>query len=62
MKIAVINATKVSIEPVDQAAKEYPDLEIFHLMDEGMSWLGKQEGKISGKNLSSMYHLKTGKY
>ena len=51
MKIAVINATRVSIEPVDQATKEYPDLEIFHFMDEGMSWLGKQEGGISGKNL-----------
>ena len=57
MKIAVINATKVSIEPVDQAAKEYPDLEIFHFMDEGMSWLGKKEGKISGKNLSRMVSL-----
>lgn len=57
MKIAVINATKVSIEPVDQAAKEYPDLEIFHFMDEGMSWLGKQEGRISGNNLSRMIGL-----
>ena len=57
MKIAVINATKVSIEPVDQASKEYSDLEIFHFMDEGMSWLGKQEGKISGKNLSRMINL-----
>ena len=57
MKIAVINATRVSIEPVDQAAKEYPDLEIFHFMDEGMSWLGKQEGKISGRNLSRMVGL-----
>ena len=57
MKIAVINATKVSVEPVDQAAKEYPDLEIFHFMDEGMSWLGKQENRISGKNLSRMISL-----
>ena len=57
MKIAVINATKVSIEPVDQATKEYPDLEVFHFMDEGMSWLGKQEGRISGKNLSRMISL-----
>lgn len=57
MKIAVMNATKVSIEPVDQAAKAYPDLELFHFMDEGMSWLGKQEGRISGKNLSRMVQL-----
>lgn len=57
MKIAVINATKVSVEPVDQAAKGYPELEIFHFMDEGMSWLGKQEGRISGKNLSRMIRL-----
>ena len=26
-------------------------------MDEGMSWLGKQEGRISGKNLSRMIQL-----
>ena len=57
MKIAVINATKVSIAPVDQAASAYPDLEIIHLMDEGMSWLGKHEGRISGKNLSRMISL-----
>ena len=42
MRIAVINATKVSIDPVEQAAREYPELEVFHFMDEGMSWLGKK--------------------
>lgn len=57
IKIAVINATKVSVEPVDQAAKAFPEVEIFHFMDEGMSWLGKQEGRISGKNLSRMISL-----
>lgn len=57
MKIAVMNATKVSIAPVDQAAKAYPDIELFHFMDEGMSWLGKQEGRISGRNLSRMVSL-----
>ena len=57
MKIAVINATKVSIEPVDQAAKEYPEVEILHFMDEGMSWLGKKEGRISGKNVARMVTL-----
>ena len=57
IKIAVVNATKVSIEPVDQAAKTFPEMEIFHFMDEGMSWLGKQEGRISGKNLSRMIQL-----
>ena len=57
IRIAVMNATKVSIEPVDQAAKAFPEVEIFHFMDEGMSWLGKQEGRISGKNLSRMVHL-----
>ena len=55
--IAVINATKVSIDPVEQAAKAFPEVEIFHFMDEGMSWLGKQEGRISGKNLSRMIQL-----
>lgn len=57
MKIAVMNATKVSIDPVDLAAKKYPDLEVFHFMDEGMSWLGKLEGHISGKNLARMVNL-----
>ena len=57
IKIAVINATKVSIEPVEQASKDFPEVELFHFMDEGMSWLGKQEGRISGKNLSRMIQL-----
>lgn len=53
-KIAVINATKVSIAPVDGAAKAFPDVQILHLMDEGMSYLAKQEGTISGKNMARM--------
>ena len=57
MRIAVMNATKVSIDPVEQAAKEFPEVEILHFMDEGMSWLGKKEGRISGKNLSRMVQL-----
>ncbi len=57
MKIAVMNATKLSIDPVDQAAKLFPDVEIFHFMDEGMSWLGKKEGRISGRNMARMVRL-----
>jgi len=57
MKIGVMNATKLSIDPVDRAAKELPDVEIFHFMDEGMSWLGKTEGRISGRNLARMVNL-----
>ena len=57
MRIAVMNATKVSVAPVDQAAKEFPDIEKFHFMDEGMSWLGKKEGRISGSNLARMVNL-----
>ena len=57
MRIAVMNATKVSVAPVDQAAKEFPDIEIFHFMDEGMSCLGKKEGRISGRNLSRIVNL-----
>ena len=53
-KIAVINATKVSIAPVDAAAKAFPDVQILHLMDEGMSYLAKQEGQITGKNMARM--------
>ena len=57
IKIAVMNATKLSVEPVEQAAKEFPDVQIFHFMDEGMSYLGKVEGCISGKNLARMIGL-----
>ncbi|MBO4835232.1 MAG: hypothetical protein J5483_03885 [Lachnospiraceae bacterium] len=57
MKIAVMNATKVSIAPVDLAAKQYPEAQIFHFMDEGMSWLGKQEGRISDQNINRMIRL-----
>ena len=56
-KIAVINATKVSVEPVEAAAKQFPDVQIFHFMDEGMSYLGKVEGRISGKNMARMVSL-----
>lgn len=57
MKIAVMNATKVSIAPVDLAAKQYPEVQIFHFMDEGMSWLGKQEGTITDQNINRMIRL-----
>ena len=57
MKIAVMNATKVSIAPVDLAAKQFPEVQVFHFMDEGMSWLGKQEGGISDQNINRMVRL-----
>ena len=57
MKIAVMNATKLSIDPVEIAAREIPGLEIFHFMDEGMSYLAKKEGRISGKNMARMVNL-----
>ena len=50
-KIAVIDATKVSLAPVEAAAKQFPDVEIFHLMDEGMSYLAKRDGRITGANM-----------
>lgn len=57
-KIAVINATRVSLVPVEEtAASLYPEIELFHLMDEGMSYLAKKEGRISGANLSRMVSL-----
>lgn len=57
-KIGVINATRVSLDPVNLAAKQFPDVEIFHFMDEGMSYLAKQEGgRISGKNMARMVNL-----
>lgn len=57
-KIAVISATRVSLDPVNKAAAEYfPDTQIFHIMDEGMSALSKVEGCISGRNLARMVNL-----
>lgn len=57
-KIAVIDATRVSLAPVDSTvAAMYPELEVIHLMDEGMSMLAKEEGRISGANLSRMVSL-----
>lgn len=60
-RIAVIDATRVSLSPVDEtAAALYPELELIHLMDEGMSYLAKTEGRISGANLSRMVSLISG--
>jgi Asp/Glu/hydantoin racemase len=56
-KIAVIDATKVSLAPVEAAAKRFPDVEIFHLMDEGMSYLAKRDGRITGANMERMASL-----
>lgn len=57
-KIAVMNATRVSLEPVDKAAALFPDVEIFHFMDEGMSYMAKQEGgRISGRNMARMVSI-----
>ncbi|SMC34188.1 aspartate/glutamate racemase family protein [Papillibacter cinnamivorans] len=56
--IAVISATRVSLAPVEEtAAALFPDVELFHLMDEGMSYLAKKEGGISGANLRRMASL-----
>ncbi len=57
MKIAVMNATKVSIAPMEWAVKQFPEVQLFHFMDEGMSYLAKEEGRISGKNLARMVKL-----
>lgn len=56
-RIAVINATKISIDAVDTVAKQFPQVQLFHLMDEGMSYLAKQEGRISGRNMARMVTL-----
>jgi Asp/Glu/hydantoin racemase len=56
-RIAVIDATRVSLAPVDGAAAAFPGLSLLHLMDEGMSQLAKEEGRISGKNLARMVSL-----
>ena len=57
-KIAVIHATRVSLDPVAQSAAQFPDVELLHLMDEGMSYLAKAEGgRISGVNMARMAAL-----
>ena len=57
-KIGVIHATRVSLEPVEHAARQFPDVELFHFMDEGMSYLAKQQdGRISGANMARMVNL-----
>lgn len=56
-RIAVIDATRVSIAPVEEAAAAFPGLSTLHLMDEGMSQMAKEEGRISGRNLKRMVSL-----
>jgi Asp/Glu/hydantoin racemase len=57
-KIAVIHATHVSIAVVEEtAASLYPQLQLIHLMDEGMSSLAKAQGRISGANLARVVSL-----
>ena len=53
-KIAVIHATKISIEPVEAAARSFPQVQLLHLVDEGMSGLARREGRISGRNMARM--------
>lgn len=57
-KIAVIDATRISLAPVEEtAASLFPEIQLFHLMDEGMSYLAKTQGRISGANLARMVSL-----
>lgn len=55
-KIAVISATRVSLEPVEQtAARYFPDVEIIHCLDESMSLMAAQNGgRITPSNLCRM--------
>jgi Asp/Glu/hydantoin racemase len=57
-KLAVIHATRVSLAPVEEtAASLYPDIQLIHLLDEGMSYLAKTQGHITGENLSRVVSL-----
>ena len=56
-KIAVIHATKISLDPVETAGRALPEVRLIHLMDEGMSQLAREEGRISGRNLARMATL-----
>ena len=49
-RVSVIDATKVSLAPVETSANQFTNVDIFHLMDEGMSYLAKRYGHITGAN------------
>lgn len=55
-KLAVISATRVSLEPVEQtAARQFPNVELVHFLDESMSLMAKQSGgRITPSNLCRM--------
>jgi hypothetical protein len=56
--IAAIHATRVSLAPVEETIGAlYPETELIHLLDEGMSRLAKSQGRISGANLSQAVSL-----
>ncbi len=58
VKIAVLSATRVSLAPIEQTAKEhFPEVELIHFMDETMSLMSKREGRISPTNLCKMVSL-----
>lgn len=47
IKIAVISATRVSIAPVEQTVSgQFPDAELIHILDEGMSLMAEKSGGI----------------
>lgn len=57
LKTVVISATKISIDPVSAAAEGFDDIQIVHLLDEGMSLMCREEGHVSEKNLASLKKL-----
>ena len=56
-KIAVLDATKISIDPLDTAAVSFPDVQLIHLLDEGMFLMAERDGIITQENIERMISL-----
>lgn len=58
MKIGLISATKVSLNPIEQAFQEIaPEVETFHLLDSSLLPLLKTEGEITPKIIQRFVKL-----
>ena len=57
-RIAILHATRVSFEPINRTASSmYPETEVINILDEGLSLLASEEGRVSERNLFRMANL-----
>ncbi|MFS0823905.1 hypothetical protein [Bacillus sp. 1P02SD] len=58
MKVGLISATKVSLEPIESAFhKESPEIEVFHYLDSSLLPMLKDEGYLSPKIMKRFIRL-----